>query len=49
MGPETTFSSQGLSGWVGGDCHCEVSALGPGVGRDNALAHDTGEAGMEKA
>lgn len=32
-----------------GGCHCKVSALGPGVTRDSALAHDTEEAGVEKA
>lgn len=26
-----------------------MSAWGPGVSRDSALAHDTGEAGVEKA
>lgn len=33
-------------GW----CRCEVSVLGPKMGRrGNALAYDTGEAGVQKA
>jgi len=34
---------------VWGGCRCKVNALGPGVSRDSALAHDTEEAGVEKA